>query len=107
MGCKVQTENSSSTDAALYRSVAGGSAQFNAARLVMQNNCINCHGYSSMTESQLKAAGLVIAGNPEDSPIYYRLVGSGGSNSPKDMPVGGAITANELEAVRIWIQNLP
>lgn len=103
-GC-FQTENSSSLDADTYGNV-NGTAEFLAVRTIFQNNCGGtCHSYHSQTEAQLKAAGLFIAGSPNSSKLYYRLVGSDGSQGPKNMPTGGSLSSSDLAQVRYWITN--
>lgn len=96
-GC-VQAENSNSQDQFLNNdgTVSG----------IFSQNCANCHAYHTQTEEQLIDLGLVLPGDPENSKIYYRLVGSAGSFGPKDMPVGGSLSPSELEQVRLWIENL-
>lgn len=94
----VQTENSSSQDAFLFGgdTVAG----------ILSQNCAGCHSYHTLTEEALINLGLVVVGDPENSKLYFRLLGSSGSNGPKDMPVGGALSPGELEQIRTWILNL-
>ena len=101
----IQTENSSTLDAATYGDI-GGSAAFTASRKIMSQSCANCHSYHTMTETALIAAGLVIAGQPDNSKIYYRLAGSAGTSGPKNMPTGGALSTSEVTTIRTWIQNI-
>ncbi len=101
----LQTENSSSLDAAMYGGV-GGTPEFQAARTVMSQSCNGCHAYHTQTEAQLIAAGLIVAADPEASQIYYRLVGSTGIEGPKDMPQGGALSSSDAEVIAAWIENL-
>ncbi len=101
----LQTENSSTFDADMYGSIGGGSPEFIAARMIFTQSCNGCHAYHTQTEAQLAASGLIVAGNPEASPIYYRLIGSSGAMGPKDMPTGGALSSAELIQIRTWIEN--
>ena len=93
----LQTENSSSLD-----EFSGG----DGVRTILTTSCASCHNYNSLSNEQLIDQGLVVAGDPEASEIYYRLVGSVGGGSPKDMPQGGALTASEVEQIRVWILEL-
>lgn len=102
----VQTENSSTLDESNYGD-STGSAEFLAARTIFAQNCANgCHGFHGFSEAELIAQGLVIAGNPENSPIYYRIRGSSGSNGSKNMPPSGSLQAADLTAISTWIQNI-
>lgn len=104
-GCGIQTQNSSSLDALIYGSVSG-TPEFAAAQIVFVYNCIPCHAYSGMTAAQLEAEGLVTAGSPETSPIYYRMANSFGGPGPKNMPPSGAVSNEDLETVRTWITGM-
>ena len=104
-GC-VQTENSSSQDAGLY---GGGDTQhvvFSEARELLYVNCNSCHAYGSYSEQDFIDQGLVIAADPDNSELYYRMRGSQGALGPKDMPVTGQLTQAELQKIRDWILNL-
>lgn len=113
-GC--QKENSSSRDEGLYGGT--GSVEFLAAKTVL-SACNSCHGYASMTESDLKLAktsypssatpagmDLIIPGNAESSPLYYRLANSSGSGTPKNMPSGGSLGSSDLDVIKAWINSL-
>jgi hypothetical protein len=104
-GC-FQTENSSSQDAGTYGNV-DGTADFLAVRTIFSQSCggASCHGYHTQTELQLKTAGLFIANDPDNSKLYYRLVGSSGSSGPKNMPSGGALSSSDVQQIRYWILN--
>jgi hypothetical protein len=91
LGC-MQTENSSSQDAFMYAD--GGSPEFNASKMILSQSCGgNCHWYHTYSESRLIAEGLVVAGDADNSPLFYRISGSSGPNGPKNMPSGGSISA--------------
>lgn len=99
-----QTLNSNSSDAGKYADV---SSFFTAAKAIISANCAGCHPtYPGLSEADFKAQGLVVAGNPNSSMIYYRLVGSAGTNGPKTMPQGGALSASDVAAIATWIQNI-
>lgn len=101
-GC--QTENSSSQDAGTY---GGGSAAFSAAKAILTNSCASCHLYHTMSESQLVSSGAIVAGNPEASPLYYRLTGSSGGpvGAAKNMPTGGSLSVSQIATIYDWITN--
>lgn len=104
-GC-IQEENSSSQDADLYGG-SGGSADFLAARQVIRTNCSACHTFGTMTEAQLLAEGLFIPGDALNSPIYYRLRNSSGTEGPKDMPDNGStLSGTDLALIATWINNI-
>lgn len=61
-----------------------------------------------MSTSDLEAAGLMVKGDPANSQIYYRLIGSTGGPGPKDMPQsGGALSASDIATIHDFIQNAP
>lgn len=89
------------------------SAQFLAAKAVIDAKCLNCHGsgstygaFANLTESAAVSRGIVVKGNPNSSILYYRLIGSAGSAGAKNMPQGGSISAAEVQAVADWIANI-
>lgn len=111
-----QTLNSSAEDEAKYGSgdaivaSAADPVKFRAAREVLINRCVSCHsevGTSTEAEFKNSSTGLsVAAGDPSGSLLYRRMKGAGvGGN--EDMPVGGILTAAELQAVRDWILTVP
>ncbi len=100
----MQTENSNSTDDDKFGG-SGGSAEFIDAKDVFSSACSNCHDFHTMTEAELKATGRFVAGDPNSSPIYYRLTGSTGGIGPKNMPTSGAISSGDRNAIKVWIQN--
>ncbi len=98
----LQAENSNSLDSQMYGDF-GGSPEFLAARTIIGQSCNGCHAYHTQTEAELKAQNLLVGGDPDNSSIYYRLVGSAGAMGPKDMPQGGALSSSDLQAIRAWI----
>lgn len=98
----LQTENSSSMDSSVT-----GSPEFMAARTVFLSSCANCHDFHLLYEEELIARGDVVPGDAFNSPLYYRLAGSLGSEGPKDMPDGGGqLSATEVALVQTWIDNI-
>jgi hypothetical protein len=101
----MQVNNSSNLDASAYGNADGG-PEFQAAREVFQTSCVPCHGYGGMSEDALIAQGLVVAQDPENSKIYYRLSGSSGPKGPKDMPQSGGLPPSDVEKIKVWINSL-
>jgi hypothetical protein len=101
-GC-LQTENSSSTDGAGPE----GSNNFLAASEVFYNKCSGCHDYHTLSEADFVSFGLALPGDPAGSSIYYRLVGSAGPGSPKNMPSVGSISGAEVTIISDWIMGIP
>lgn len=101
-GC-LQTQNNSSEGF-----VAEGDDYFKAAVEAFEMSCSTnaCHGFHMMTEAELISTGRAIPGDPENSPIYYRMKDSAGSRGPKTMPTVGSLSTPDREAVREWIENL-
>lgn len=105
----LQTENSNSLDADNYAPVTtdgGESDEFLAAKQVLSTNCSSCHAYHNQSEDQLIAAGVVVAGDPEGSALFYRLSNSTGSNGPKNMPPTGALVDSDIQIIFDWIDTL-
>jgi uncharacterized membrane protein len=100
----VQSENSNSQDADTYSEI-GGSPGFSSVRSILRQNCANCHSYHTFTEEQLVTAGALKKGDPANSSIYYRLVGSTQGGGPKNMPTGGTLTFSDLQLIETWIEN--
>lgn len=104
--CKLQTENSSVNDEDIYGFSGTGSVEYRAARSVLSKKCAGCHNYSSMTEAEMLAAGLIVQGSAVASKIYYRLAGSTGGGGPKNMPVSSTLSSTDVNTIYVWIQNL-
>ena len=65
-----------------------------------------CHSFQSLSETELISSGRVVVGDPLNSSIYYRLIGSEGSGI-KNMPLtGGSLTDDELDLIYTWIQEM-
>lgn len=99
-------------------------ASFEPVAKMVRTSCSNtssCHGASSTTkfivegnaeatDAQVRAAiedtttaagvPMVVPGDAEASALYLRLVETG----PKKMPPVGQLTDEEIEAVRLWIE---
>ncbi|KYG61417.1 hypothetical protein AZI86_17030 [Bdellovibrio bacteriovorus] len=90
---------------------SGGSTadpNFAPAQSVIESKCLNCHSsWAGARASYYVGLGLVSKNNAANSKLYYRLLGSAGSNGPKNMPQGGSLTPAEAELVRVWIDNMP
>lgn len=103
IGC-MQAENSNTADT-LY-GVPGDSPGAGAARLVLYQNCGNCHAYHTMTQQELVTDGVVSPGNPSGSSLYYRLKGTTDGSGPKNMPPTGGLTPADIADIRDWVQNM-
>lgn len=101
-----QAENSSSGDGG---PALTGSPEFIAAAMVMAAKCTSCHyhAYHTQSEEQLVVRGDVVPGNPNNSPIYFRLIGSAGPGGPKNMPQDGALSSDEIQIIVDWINSIP
>lgn len=103
-GC-LQTENTAS----LYGE-SGGGAGFEAARTILNRSCSasSCHPEMATAGEQAYIdIGRVIPGDPDNSPIYFRLIGSSSPRSEsKSMPQSGAaLTNDEIQTIYTWVQN--
>jgi len=102
----VQTHNSSSSDAATYGSIVG-TDNFQAAHQILVSKCIGCHTDFGATADVLVSSGYVVTDDSLNSPIYYRLQNSDGSNGPKTMPMGApALSSSDLAAIKTWIDSM-
>jgi len=84
---------------------------FISVKNLLDSKCVKCHkaggtspDLSELKESNAISSGLVIKGNPESSPLYYRLRGSTGPGT-KNMPLDNSLSSEELRAVADWINN--
>jgi mono/diheme cytochrome c family protein len=78
---------------------------------ILTNHCAGCHGsgsldfrtYASVMASTSSAYGRAIVqpGNPNFSPLYDKLLPNPQFGSR--MPLGGSLTANQIELIRTWI----
>ncbi len=73
-------------------------------RPILQTNCWKCHGSGTQLgkldlSSKDSAARVLVPGNSAQSRLY-RLVA--GIDKPA-MPMGGALTAAQIETLRLWI----
>ncbi len=105
-GC-FQTENSSAQDAA-FADDPNSTPEFRAARLILSQECASCHDYHTKSEAQLIEDGDIIAGDPDNSPIYFRLQGASSPNDPgeKDMPQNDSISLNDVAKIKVWIEGV-
>jgi mono/diheme cytochrome c family protein len=78
---------------------------------ILTSQCAGCHGsgsldfrtYASVMASTSSAYGraIVQSGNPNFSPLYDKLLPNPQFGSR--MPLGGSLTANQIELIRNWI----
>ncbi|RYZ64867.1 MAG: hypothetical protein EOP09_15255 [Proteobacteria bacterium] len=86
---------SASTDA--------GRVRLAEAQRIMATSCATCHSsYANMTDAQWIAQGLIIAGDATNSVLLKRTRGAG-TDSQANMPPGVTLSAQELDALREWI----
>lgn len=108
-GCGVQTENSQSLDAIKY---AAGDV-----REILNDKCLRCHEWIAYDDATLILKKYVKAGDPANSPIYYRMQGSIGDpsdaavlakfpNTNKNMPDSGSINPGDVRVIYNWIMSL-
>ena len=108
IGCNVQ--NSFSGDRR-FQQVGPMPTGFAAVQGILQNRCAECHDYA-FTEAKWKASpDLVKPGDPDCSPLYFRLNGGGAKCASlqldQDMPKEKlALPASELTVLHDWIQGL-
>ncbi len=87
-------------------------AQFIAAKAILDGNCLGCHNgtqtdFRGLTQSQFIQKGLVSAGNKAASPIYYRLSGALAGQGPMNMPQNAAaLSASQIQIVADWIESI-
>lgn len=82
---------------------------FDKARAIFTERCSECHyGFPEMTEEEWVSEGYVVGKAPERSLVFRKIRGSG-VGGPQDMPpsVSQSLTADEVSAIRAWIESLP
>jgi hypothetical protein len=90
----------------------GASFRFQRAMSVVNQKCISCHSEwpGGGTEAQWVAAldnasaDLVDAGNINNSSIFTRLTGCGGSGT--GMPPAGPLPSDECDYIQEWIEGI-
>lgn len=109
-----QDYNSNSSDAIRYKPIEvddGGDPNFAPARSIILNRCVNCHSeehneWANLTNQQWLDTGLIIRGDPDNSPFIKTIFNSGSPTA--NMPFeGSALPAAEFTALKTWIQNIP
>lgn len=105
--------NSNSFDEALYGATpSSGTAEFLAAKDILDSKCINCHtgfhaSWASWDEADYITFGRVVAGDPSNSTVYTKIRGNefdGAGNMP-EAPAPD-LTAGELLIIRTWIESI-
>lgn len=101
-----QNSNSFSNDETNFgNSSVAGSAQFKAVNLILVQNCSDCHAYSNYSEADWISKGYISPGKPDGSKLFQRLIGSG-VPGPQDMPVNGALSSDDIQTIRDWINGI-
>jgi mono/diheme cytochrome c family protein len=102
--CGPQLENFVSADETRYGIATGGTAEYQAAVVVLNNNCVACHSdFGSLSEAEWVATGKVVPGDLVSSTLYQSIRGSG--VGAQNMPPSSTIGPSELEAIAVWIEN--
>jgi uncharacterized membrane protein len=103
--------NSSTFDSSTY-GVTTGSAQFLAAKAVINTHCSTCHtrasheAWAGMGEADFVSQGLVTPRSLEGSSIYTKIMGNRTAITG-NMPQGGApLNDEELTVMENWIQGM-
>jgi mono/diheme cytochrome c family protein len=94
---------------------------YQAAKKILEQHCFSCHTgqhynlalitneadwQKLMNNSQGAPIKYVLAGNPLNSPLYFELTGSLGTNGGKLMPSESSpLHSFELQTIAHWIQN--
>ena len=93
-------------------SSTASSAEFLAAKAIINNRCTSCHSASGAqfdsrldlsSQQQFALAGFVIAGDPDQSKLIQRLRNYTGASASKNMPPAGALPDSEYQTLRRWI----
>lgn len=108
--CQFQVDNSQSNDEAVFGDGGGGtggvgnSDRFSSVKTILRRNCASCHSeFGTYSETQFVTTGYVVAQAPGSSALFTKLRNAGyGGN----MPPAGALTPEEISAIREWIMSL-
>ena len=79
--------------------------RYEAAKAVLDNQCINCHTHSSwasLDKSGWESNIRIAQGDPVNSKFFKKLWNYGG-NMPQN---GSSLSSNDLEALECWIREL-
>ncbi|MFN3697038.1 MAG: hypothetical protein ACK4VO_06300 [Pseudobdellovibrio sp.] len=105
-----KVNNSSSLDRIYYSaSRPTGSTLFLSVNNIVGTKCAGCHpAWISFSETDFVAGGLVVAGSPESSKLYYRNQSATSGPGPRNMPSSGfpALTTDETQTLVDWINSL-
>ena len=96
--------------------VANAEDSAQRADLVLEKNCLQCHGESGSFKewllieyNSLIQSGSIMPGQPDESELYKRLLGptENGLQMPPNQPPFNLppLTDEEIEIIRIWIEN--
>lgn len=106
----IQTKNSSSSDQGVYENTSIDTStpagqRLSSAYNVIKNNCLGCHSSMNMTtDSQWIQSGYISSGQPTSSILYCRIQGS--TCGAQDMPKDGTISNDDLNKIKVWIENI-
>jgi hypothetical protein len=84
-----------------------GQQRLLAARSVLASRCLNCHAaFVAMSEAEWISSNMIVPGESRTSFLVGKIRGSGVSG-PGDMPADGTnLTTGQIQAIRLWIDNL-
>lgn len=96
-----QVYNSSSQDSIKYSTLSYST--------ILQNKCTPCHNFYAQSSTDLINSGLLVPGDPSNSPLFSRIIGSGVGGS-EDMPPSssssGTLSDSEIKIIQDWISAL-
>ena len=92
---------------------SGSGVYANDIAPILRARCYNCHGggprgskgdLTLHTPAALQASGIVSAGNPDDSELFFRITQPEGEDG-RMPPQGPRLSADEIDTIRAWIQS--
>ena len=106
--CNDVVINSNTSDASKYTQTFNGGPNFQRVAPAIIGKCANCHYHQSWytySEADYDRLGLVVRGQVNSSPLYFRMSNSISGPGPKNMPQGGGqpFSPQELIDLEIWI----
>ncbi len=86
-----------------------GGFNFKSVVPTLIDKCASCHthfNWYEYGEMDYITQGLVVPGDVQNSPIYFRLKKSNQGSGPRNMPLGSDISNEELVKLEAWINNI-
>jgi mono/diheme cytochrome c family protein len=108
VGCQDLNSNSYDKDKYGPSDLVGG-AEFRVAFPILRDRCASCHQHQDWStytdEEKWVEVGKVDPGNPDNSDVVTRIINYG--NADSDMPPdSGALSDEEFEAIKVWVESL-